>query len=124
MFLSGQCHSAFCSDSESVLVLNFLGQEPTHEGGSGSAPDVTDCMREELHRLRYENLSLKGRVEEITNRLEAFSMQDTIPASPGIHPKDFHDEVLQEGHPSDDAVRKRLDRMIKPRANGTLGLQV
>ncbi|CAK9047294.1 Uncharacterized protein SCF082_LOCUS26512 [Durusdinium trenchii] len=66
--------------------------EPTHEGGSGSAPDVTDCMREELHRLRYENLSLKGRVEEITNRLEAFSMQDTIPASPGIHPKDFHDE--------------------------------
>ena len=99
-------------DAEPELDTSPLGQ-------TGAAPDTKEGIEAELLKLRQENRSLRFEVNAVNQQLQALSVQDTVPVSP----KDADQEAeASEAAVSDEAIRKRLARMFKPRANGILSV--
>ena len=99
-------HLAFTSKA----LFNSPGVHP----GSGEAPDDAT----EVARLKAENEDLwndnHAKAEEIrqlTERLEALTLQDKEP---------YPVQGAAQGEVSEEAMRKRMERLCTPKADGPL----
>ena len=101
------------------LALFQDGDRGHHGGGSGSCPEEKDMeiegLRTQIVNLQAENETLQGKVDELTYNLQQLKIQ----GDPG--PGGDEDQLDLDDDVSDGAVRKRLFRMCKKRADGKLG---
>lgn len=107
----------FSELGKSLALLQDGQHGPNHGGGSGDCPEEKDMeiegLRTQIVNLQAENETLQGKVDELTYNLQQLTVQN----APGDDddPPDADDDV------SDGAVRKRLFRMCKKKADGKLG---
>ena len=92
---------------------------PSRGGGSGDCPEEKDMeiqgLRTQIVNLQAENETLQGKVDELTYNLQQLNLQSSPGDDDNDEQNDGDDDV------SEGAVRKRLFRMCKKRADGKLG---
>ena len=72
-------------------------------------------LRTQIVNLQAENETLQGKVDELTYNLQQLNLQSSPGDDDNDEQNDGDDDV------SERAVRKRLFRMCKKRADGKLG---
>lgn len=100
------------SPCETPPIAEASAQPGASGGMTGETPDELSWLRDENAKLIQEKAELEAKVMELEERMLQVHSAETLPGLLG--------NQADEDMCNDEAARKRLARLCKPRADGSL----